>query len=513
MTSLRRRFRRISHGLSSLRIGRQLGLVVTDKSARICLVKQVLHRRRVIDTTSFPFDPQRTPSWPRRIDAAITAVAGYLSERGLPRIPVNVSLVGDDIAFRRMYLPRMSRKELATAIVWEGQKLFPFELNQCHMYHEMVDVRDRSEYEQIGVNLIAVKREIVENLYDRMESAGFRIGTVDFLPVVVAKAFPVPDSADDVRRRLLLLLDDDQSLALFVRRGRLEFFQQFVTSPIPADGGRMMNAAAMAAELTTFLDLFNGQRSGNTVDEVVLAGKYALDTEAAEVFTGNTGLACRRLSEYKCLPSSLRSAEGARAEAMLDVIATGLADIGRHRLIPDATRQKIERKKTAVRLATVVMLTLLIIGNFHAQSLLMNHRLRTELDAARSASQAYENSAAYHAYLSLMGELSRLQTRRALSQSRQPSHVHLLLKELSRTIPNDISLTNVEFSHENGAGMVRLEGTVSLSGFSPEIVLAQYMEALAKSPFFENVTVKRHLKKNDSGRFDLSFVLEMGARV
>jgi Tfp pilus assembly PilM family ATPase len=513
LAPLPRRMRRIGRVLSSLRTGRQLGLVITDKSVRICLVKQVLHRRRIVDMSTLQFDPQNTASWPRRIDAAIAAIKDYFGERKLSRIPVNVSLVGDDIAFRRMYLPRMPRKELAAAILWEGQKLFPFDFGQCFLHHEIADAGDQSKYEQIGVNLVAVKRDVIEILYDKMRVAGFPVGHVDFLPAVVTQAFPLSESKNDGTCRLLLLLDDDQSLAIFVRRGRLEFFQQFVTSVVPDGGGRMMNTAAMAAELTTFLDLFNGQQFGNAVDEIVMAGKYAADPDVADVFTGNTGLPCRRLSECPVLRSSLHPVKGTRGEAMLDVVATALADISRHPLIPDTARQKIERKKTILRLATATVFALVIIGNFHAQSLLLNHRLRMELDSARSASQTYENSPAYQAYLSLMSELSRRQTIRAHSQSRQSSHFHLLMKELSRTIPRDISLTSVEYSDEKSQGVLRLEGIVSLSGFSPEIVLAQYIEALNKSPFFENVTVKRHLKKNDNGRFDLSFMLEMGARV
>ncbi len=512
-TPWRLRFGRIIRGLSSLRLGRQLGVVITEKSVRLCLVKQVLFQRRVVDTARYPLDPQNTATWPRRVDAAITAVRGYLGDRNIRRVAVNVSLVGEDIAFRRMYLPRMSKKELASAILWEGQKLFPFDFDECLVYHDTAEIRTQGEYEQIGVNMVAVKREIVEDLYVRMASAGLAIGHVDFLPAVVAKAIAASGAAHDVAQRLVLVLDDDQSLAIFVHNDRLEFFQQFVTNPIPDEVGRMMNAAAMASELTTFLDLFNGQQFGNGVDEIILAGTYADDPDTAGAFADNTGLPCRRLSETEGLPSPLRSFDGAGAEAMLDAIATGLADIGQHPLIPDTARRKIEHKKTTLRLAAAAMLILLIIGNFHVLSLLMNQRLHRDLESARKATQTYENSAAYHAYLSFLADITRRQTLQAQKQSRPSSHLNLLLKELSRTIPDNISLTTMEFSGRKTAPSLHLEGTVSLSGFSPEIVLAQYVETLGKSPFFDSITVERHAKKQKNDRFDLSFVLKMGARI
>jgi len=428
--------------------------------------------------------------------------------------PINVGLVGDDIAFRRMYLPRMSKKELASAIVWEGQKLFPFDLDQCLVHYEAADVRNQGDFDQIGVNLTAVERTTVETLYERMESAGYRIGQVDFLPVVVAETLPSQFSANDNKHRLLLMFDDDQSLALFVHHGYLEFYQQFVTEPEPMtdDDGRLLNIAAMAAELTTFLDLFNGQQFGNAVDEIVLAGKYAADSDIAAELSANTGLPCRRLSEIDRLPA-LRSVDDNGAEAMLDAVATGLADIGRHPLIPDAARRKIERKQTVLRLATAATLVLLVSGNFHILSLLMNQKLDRDLKSAQDATQAYENSAAYHAYLSFLADITRRQTRQAQMQSRHSSHLNLLLKELSLTIPDNVSLTTMEFSSRKNTPFLRLEGVVSLSGFSPEIVLAQYVETLGKSPFFDNVIVERHDKKQENDRFDLSFVLKMGARI
>lgn len=510
---MQRRLGRAVRTLSSLRFGRQLGMVMAGETVRLCLVRQVLHRRRVLDLAAFHLETFEPASWPGRIDASVKAVTGYLSDRGLPRLPINVSLVGDDIAFRRLYLPPMSKKERSAAIIWEGQKLFPFAFDDCLVHHEIAGVENPRDNPQTAINLIAAERDTVEALYDRIQAAGFTLGRVGFLPTAISDALPVLDPHYDDKHKLYLLLDDDKGLALFVYRGHLEFFQQFATNPQPLDDGRLANTAALLSELTTFLDIFNGQRFGNGVDGIILCGKYAGDPDLASAVLESTGLPCRRMFENDHVPPAIKAAGPEQACEMVDVIATGLADIGRHPLIPEGPWAKIEHRKTVFRLAAVAMLTLLLIGTIHSQARFINNRLKMELDSTEAESRAYENSAAYHEYLKFMAELRRQQAQQARSQSLKPSHVHLLLKELSRTIPDDISLTNVYLSRENGALVLRLEGVVSLSGFSPEIVLAQYVETLNRSPFFEGVSVKRHLKKNDSGRFDLSFMLEMGARV
>lgn len=511
--AIQRRLDRALRKLSSLRVGRRMGMVIGDKSVHLCLVSQVLHRRRVIDLAAFPFEPREAASWPERIDASVRAAIEYLGDRGLPRLPINISLIGDEIAFRRLYLPPMSGKELSTAILWEGRKLFPFELDRCFVHHEIAGVENPGNHPQIAVNLVAAKHDIIEALYDRMESAGFTLGHVGFLPAVIADAIPTLDRDYDNKHRLYLLLDDDQSLALFMHRGQLEFFQQFATAPLSLDDGRIANAQTILSELTTFLDIFNGQRFGNGVEGIVLCGKYGMDSDVAAAVSGGTGLPCRRIFDNDNIPPAIKTAKLEEVRGTMGAIATGLADIGRRSLIPDAALSKIEGRKSAFRLATVAMLTLLLMGTIHTQSQFINKSLKRELVSTQAESQAYENSAAYQRYLKLMSELHRQQERQARSHDWQPSHVHLLLKELSRTIPDDISLTNVYLSQENGSLVLRLEGIVSLSDFSPEIVLAQYVETLDKSPFFDEVSVKRHLKKNDNGRFDLTFMLEMGARV
>ncbi len=501
--------------MDSMRFGHQLGLVVTERSLRLALFKQRGLAKRVVEVAALPLDPEKTGTWPARVEAAAATVSAYLSDRGLSRTPINVGLVGDDIAFRRLYLPCMSKKELPTAMAWEGEKLFPFRLDQCYMHHRLVSRRESGDGDLIGINLVAAKKELIDLFYNRFRAAGFRIGQINFLPVFMAEMLSSQVGSGSGKNQLLVFLDDHHPMALFLHSGQPEFYQQFVTKPQPAadDNRRLTNVGALAAELISFLDLYSGQGHGYSLDAIILSGKYAHDRSIREAFAAGTDLPCSVIFDNGILPASLRKLEVGQLRDMFDVIATGLSEISHHPLIPEAVRKTNNRRRLLLQSAAVSGLTLLVVGNLHLQSHFVRHSLSRNLEVSRNTSRTYESSAAYQVYLSLLSQLDREKGQLRGAAEKQPSHVHLLLKELSRTVPDDITLTGVYFTEEGGAYVLRLEGSVRLSDFSPEITLARYVEKLNNSPFFDNVAVTGYSKKQEHGQFDLSFHLQMGARV
>jgi len=502
-------------GLDQLRLGHQLGVVFYRSSLRLCLVRRWLHQARVIDVTTVPMDSGAVESWPGKIGAAAAIITGYLHERGLKHVPVNIGLMSDDIAIRRLSLPAMSRKELSAAVRWEGRKLFPFDLDQCLIEYQAVEARGDNRPNQIAINITAARREVIEAIYDRFHSAGLRLGQVNFLPAMMAANLPPLTKEKDEERRLILFLDDDQSLAIFTHHDVIEFFQQFVTNPLPSpDGGdEVTNVEAVTAELSTFFDLYNGQGFGRAVDRIILCGRYAGNDALTIAIEENTGLPCRQILDHESLPAAVRTIDPGKTVGMADVVSVGLAPTNRHALVPDVVRNADERRDVLVRVGAAALLALLIVGNLHIQELWRARSLESELALKRATAAAIENSPGYRGYLNLVGKLDRSRAYLAQWQEPHESHYHLMLKELSRTLPDDITLRSINLAVEDSGYVVNLEGSVRLSGFAPEIVLAQYVETLNASPFFDNVTVGHYIKKREVDRFDLSFQLKMGARV
>ncbi len=515
MNTAPRRFKaRSVKCFNSLRFGHRLGIVIGERFVRLSLVRQRFHRCSVIETSSRSIKSDAAMSWADRVDAAVSAATEFLAHNGQRRVPVNIGLMGDDIAFRHLQLPPMTRKELPVAVRWEGERLFPFKLEYCFVYHRVIDRSQHRGEERIAVNVVAAQKEVVETVYNRFGEAGYEIGQVNFLPAMIADALTSLTNAAETTSSLLLHLDDDQSMALFLRRGQPEFFQRFMTSTNPdTDGMPLGNIRAVTTELLSFLDLYNSQRADQRLLEILMSGKYAEDQNIRDALEGATGLPCRTVFDEDTDPPELRNLPADIRYERFDVIAVGLADNTQHPLIPDKARAAADRRKSLFRVGIATAIGLLIIGNLHLQGYWQNQVLNRKLESWKTMIQAFEKSPGYQAYLRLTGGQDADNALGADSRRYRPSYAHLLLKELSRTIPDEITLNEIDLSRENNSYILRLEGNVRVSEFSPEIILARYVEALNRSAFFENASVADHTKKGDRGRFDLAFQLQMGARI
>jgi hypothetical protein len=120
--------------------------------------------------------------------------------------------------------------------------------------------------------------------------------------------------------------------------------------------------------------------------------------------------------------------------------------------------------------------------------------------------QMYRSSPAYQTYLSLQQDLAAAQ-RYVLAAEKQPTYLHLNLKELSHLTPKDIRLTRFDLNPGQPADNLRIHGVVRSSDIPPEVTLAEFVERLKASSFYSNVTVERHVKRSIDNGFELSFQL------
>jgi len=79
---------------------------------------------------------------------------------------------------------------------------------------------------------------------------------------------------------------------------------------------------------------------------------------------------------------------------------------------------------------------------------------------------------------------------------------------LSNITPETIRLSNFEFRHGDDNSLL-IQGVVSSSDIPPEVILAEYIEGLSASPFYENVVIARHVKKIVGRRFEIQFDLNL----
>ena len=54
-----------------------------------------------------------------------------------------------------------------------------------------------------------------------------------------------------------------------------------------------------------------------------------------------------------------------------------------------------------------------------------------------------------------------------------------------------------------------LQGLVISDNIPPEVILAEYAETLASSPFYDDVSVVRHIKKSEDDKFIIEFAINL----
>ena len=120
--------------------------------------------------------------------------------------------------------------------------------------------------------------------------------------------------------------------------------------------------------------------------------------------------------------------------------------------------------------------------------------------------QAFQASPGYHTYNILKRRLATDQL--YLDQIKEaPSTLNLDLKELSILTPAPIQLTLLEYNPADTVNNMALTGIVRSNKIPPEVILAEYIETLNASPFFNNVTIARHVKRAVNNGFTIDFHL------
>ncbi|MCP4567769.1 MAG: pilus assembly protein PilM, partial [FCB group bacterium] len=274
--------------------GPRLGVVISEQSVRLCLARGIGAKTTIIRVQSFPLESDNQAGPIEWINQATTIVIDFLQKQKRQRIPVNVGLLMRGVGFRRINLPDMPAAELSQAIAWEGNKLFPFDFSKCAVHYDIVGRIKNKSAANLDVNIIAADNEIINTLYSSFKSAGIKIGQVNFLPYHLSRLLLGHKGVKPDQRNLIIYLDGEQSLAVFVHNGYLEFFQQFVTQPKAAGEGQagIANIDAIGEELTTFLDLYGAQDSTRLINSIFLCGKYGWGEDTAEFIGNRTGLPC-----------------------------------------------------------------------------------------------------------------------------------------------------------------------------------------------------------------------------
>jgi len=489
----------------------RLGVTVADDSLRLALVKTGKKKPVFIDGEILPWpDDNSNDAWPARRDIIVEAILRILKKNSKMHAPVNIGMLGREIGLRRLNLPDMPSGELAEAVRWESNKLFPFDISQCILDHEIVG-KSGANSDKLAVNITAASDSIISDLTQKLTKANINVGQINFLPAVLVEALRQKEAWSAGQASLILYLDRGQGMATFVRGGYIELHQDFIVQPIESSvgDGSLQNLNALMEELTSFLELYFAQGQVQNVDNVFMAGFFTENVSNCELFSEQLDMPVSVMKDFSWWPAFANIYNNPALPFLTTSLLTALVLPYPHRLAKPQHLDRGQRSQKAVCAITAIFLALLTATILYWTDCRTESGLNTTLSQLQDNISSIESSPGYLTYLSMTSKLALSNPPGNGDLRKNRSLYSLLLKELSLKIPPELNFRTLDISVEDGRYIMGIDGIVVENKISPEIILAQYVRWLDESPFFSNVEIISHGKKHSQGRFEVNFQIKM----
>src|SRR5438552_11025172 len=152
-----------------------------------------------------------------REPAMSRALPELLSERGFGSKVINLCAPGFHTFSKFVKLPPVDTSKVTQIIQYEAQQNVPYPLEEVVWDYQILGAAASGELE---VFLVAIKADIVENLFRSAEAAGLRLQLVDVSPAALCNAFRY--NYNDIEGCTMLLdIGAKTSNLLFFEKGKV----------------------------------------------------------------------------------------------------------------------------------------------------------------------------------------------------------------------------------------------------------------------------------------------------
>lgn len=442
------------------------------------------------------------------------AIRGFIEEHGGRSPEITVTVSGPQTALRSVSLPALSKKNLDAAVAYEAKRQIPFPHNDCSFGYRVVERKQNGNESQVRIALLAATRQLVAEALAPFEDLGVDVAHVYHSHDVVGHLLKwLPGFKPDSGFTLVNVQKTQTQIAYYTGT-RLEFvlisslgssFLANRTDPTMFE----YFAESLSTEIQNSLDYYSGQFSTRMVNDVYVYGDLAYSDELMNLLGDSLG------HRFKRFPTEGLPIIDHNNKALADALPVSLPAVAaatdQSRLVDFIPPVFVvsRRKRQVNRLGSValIVLMLLLAGHWNSgYSALKSSRENLQsLDRRIAEFQATETYATYnHLKRKIASSQGFLEKTRE-----QPSFLGLGLKELTRLTPPGVRLYNLGFQNESLSKRYQLTGVIESSKTPPELILAEFIENLSASPFYEKVSVDRHVKKRGADRFLLDFDLSM----
>ena len=499
--------------LARTRIGRTIAVYFDDSALQFAVTRQTIFGSKLVHVTKI-YIP-RTLKDEKRRDYIINQIREYSGKYETPSTHFILGVGGPKTAFRIITHPRMSGRELAEAIYWEGDKRIPYGLEKAYYGHYINEKFRNSDPDTISASLITVMKSDVGERLGYFDSLKIKIGSIHHELEAIGNMLPYIENFDHEQTYALINVKKTSSEISFYRGTRLEF------THISSVGSETLSSGTdnsikyeyftetLVNEIQHSLDFYVGQFSNTTTDTVFVYGDLSYSDELIDNLTNRFGI------EFKRFPTDRWLKAQPEIETFADQIPVSLSTVALALNNPDLIdflppEQKEKRKTSAfIKSATPVLLTIIaVLSGFWGILKYENYVNHIRLDATRTQTEMFRSSPTYSMFNAIKTQLA--EDRMMMEKLNQkPTILNLNLKELSLLAPDKIKLDMYDLQIEETKIGITMTGHAISADPPPEIILAEFIARLQDSPFFNNVELNRHNKMARKDGFVIDFQIGM----
>ncbi|MFQ6007761.1 MAG: pilus assembly protein PilM [Candidatus Zixiibacteriota bacterium] len=493
--------------------GRHLAFAIDDSSVQMAVVSHYGRAKRIRDVRKVSIPPELI-GVPAQSDFIANTVENYIDTFGRLGSKVSLAISGKETVLRTFLTPMMKKRQLATAVHFEAKKQIPFALEDCIYDYRTVTKIIGAGKIRFKVTLHAATRRLVDENLEPFRQRKITVSWAYHSQEAIGQCLRHLSDYNVDKHYTLINIDHDHSEISFYRGSLLEFYHvATIGSSILGKRSGQEHfenfAQLLATEIQTSLDYYAGQYQRSTSDKVFVYGDLAYNNALFQMLKRHTGFEFERFPAEKLNFVSTDKYSFARAlPVCLPALASSVCDVNLANLLPaeDRLRLLIRKIHSTAQVGLAILLLVLTIGwgVLKAKTTIAEHKL---VDFNQQV-ESFKNSPAYHTYNQLMRQIAS--DRAYIDKVKElPSYLSLNLKELSLLTPPTIRLFHLAYQTGNTDRNFTIQGVATSKDIPPEIIVAEYVETLNSSPFFEKVTLSKHVKRKVRTGFEIEFQIEM----
>ncbi|MEW5993644.1 MAG: pilus assembly protein PilM, partial [Candidatus Zixiibacteriota bacterium] len=478
--------------------GRHLAFSFDSRSIQMACVRHGLRSKKVVDIQKTYLEELPDDSNQRTAEIA-QIIGDYLNQFGGIWTHISVALSDKETAFRTFLMPKLKRRDLDSAVSFEMKKQVPFPTEDCIYDYSLVGEIGDGTVERYKIALhAATKRRVYETL-EPFRLRHIPIRAVYHTQDVIGRLLRYLPSFDSDRHMTLINIAPNHTEISFYQGTNLEFFH------IASIGSSMMStrreavdfeamAGTLSKEILASLDFYSGQYPDSATDRIYVYGDLAYSDELMQLLSGHTGLEFHRFpAESLTLFTDAQDRLPDDPAVCLPALAAATCNVRAANLLPEPDCLSLARRRIDRIGRTVMVLVLVLLAGTWAVMKRGTAVAQNTLNSLNEQITAFTNSEAFHTYNIIKREIER--DRAYIRQAqKKPSYFTLNLKELSHLTPEPIRLFSVIYDPDSPNHNLTVQGMVTSSDIPPEIILAEYVETLKTSPFFDQVEIRRHVR-------------------